>query len=139
MYEAGDLLGAIALLEPLRTKPAVHPSALALLGALYLETGRPQEALTLLGPIADSGAAGPVILHNAGRAALALGQTAKAENYLQGAAAKAPVSSASRDLGLLLGSQGRAAESYQQLRPWVETHPEDQGSRLSAAYDALEG
>jgi cellulose synthase operon protein C len=137
-YEAGDLKGAIALLEPLRKKPGAHPSALALLGTLYLETGRPKDALALLGPIADSGAAGPVILHNAGRAALALGQMEKAEAYLQGAAAKAPVSPASRDLGLLLGSQGRAAESYQQLRPWVEAHPEDQASRLSAAYDALE-
>ncbi|MEA2604642.1 MAG: hypothetical protein QOF89_5634 [Acidobacteriota bacterium] len=137
-YEAGDLKGAIALLEPLRKKPGAHPSALALLGTLYLETGRPKEALALLGPIADSGAAGPVILHNAGRAALALGQKEKAEAYLQAAAAKAPASPASRDLGLLLGSQGRVAESYQRLRPWVEAHPEDQATRLSAAYDALE-
>ncbi len=137
-YEAGDFKGAIALLEPLRKKPGTHPLALALLGALYLETGRPKEALGLLGPIADSGTAGPVILHNAGRAALALGDAAKAEAYLRSAVAKAPVSLASRDLGLLLGSQSRAAESYQYLRPWVEAHPEDQASRLSAAYDALE-
>jgi Flp pilus assembly protein TadD len=136
-FDAGDLKGAIALLEPLR-KPGAHPSVLAFLGALYLETGRPQEALALLGPIADSGAAGPVILRNAGRAALALGQQEKAEAYFRSGAAKAPVSLASRDLGLLLGSQGRVAESYQQLRPWVEAHPDDQASRLSAAYDALE-
>jgi len=34
--QGGDLQGAIALLEPLR-KPGAHPSALALLGSLYLE------------------------------------------------------------------------------------------------------
>src|SRR5205823_14100937 len=44
--QKGDLKGAIALLEPLK-KPGAHPAALSLLGSLYLETGRPQDALAL--------------------------------------------------------------------------------------------
>jgi tetratricopeptide (TPR) repeat protein len=135
--EAGDLKGAIALLEPLR-KPGAHPSGMALLGALYLETDRPREALELLGPLADSGAAEPQILYNAGRAALALGDKARAGNYLEGAVARAPVSPASRVLGILRGSEGRIDDSYRLLRPWVTAHPEDQEARLSAAFCALE-
>src|SRR4051794_5875346 len=137
MFRAGDLKGAIALLEPLR-KPGVHPAVLALLGTLYLELDRPKDAMALLGPLADSGAAGPAILHNAGRAALLLGQTSKAEAYLHEAVAKAPGSPAARDLGMLLGKAGRIPESYGLLRPWVQKNPEDEEARLSATYAALE-
>ncbi|HEY2291275.1 MAG TPA: tetratricopeptide repeat protein [Thermoanaerobaculia bacterium] len=135
--QKGDLKGAIALMEPLR-KPGAHPAALALLGSLYLEANRPKDALELLEPIAGTDAAGPLILHNTARAALALNQTAKAERYLKMAAAKAPGSPAARDLGLLLGSQGRLEESYLQLRPWALAHPDDTEARVSAAYDAVE-
>ncbi|MFL6237792.1 MAG: tetratricopeptide repeat protein [Thermoanaerobaculia bacterium] len=133
----GDVQAAIALLEPLN-KPGAHPAALSLLGSLYLETGRPKDALALLGPIAETDAAGPLILHNAARAALALNQTARAEKYLRAAVAKAPGSPASRDLGLLLGSQGRLEESYLQLRPWALAHADDSEARLAAGYDAVE-
>ena len=136
-WQKGDLKGAIALLEPLN-KPGTHPSALSLLGTLYLEAGRPKDAIALLGPIADSDAAGPLILNSAARAALALGQAARAEKYLRRVVAKAPDSPAGRDLGLLLGSQGRLQESYVLLRPWALAHPEDAEARLSAAYDAVE-
>ncbi|HEX4495363.1 MAG TPA: tetratricopeptide repeat protein [Thermoanaerobaculia bacterium] len=136
-YQAGELTGAIGLLEPLN-KPGVHPAVLSLLGTLYLESGRPKEALALLGPLAETGTAGPLILSGAGRAAFALGQNATAEKYLRSAVAKEPDSLASRDLGLVLGSQGRLAESYVLLRPWTTAHPEDAEARLSAAYDALE-
>jgi tetratricopeptide (TPR) repeat protein len=137
-YQAGDVKGAIAVLEPMRGKSGTHPAALSLLGTLYLEADRPKDALAVLGPIADSGAAGPVILDGAGRAALALKQTAKAEKYLRAAVAKAPGSTASRDLALLLGSKGLLDESYLLLRPWVLAHPEDAEARLSAAYSAIE-
>jgi tetratricopeptide (TPR) repeat protein len=137
MFQKGDLKGAIALLEPLK-KPGVHPAVLALLGTLYLESGRPSDALALLGPLADSGATGPAILRNAGRAAQLLGQTAKAEAYLRQAVAKAPASPAARDLGMLLGSAGRIPESYSLLRPWVKDNPADDEARLSATYAAIE-
>jgi tetratricopeptide (TPR) repeat protein len=138
MFQKGDLRGAITLLEPLLKKPGVHPAVLALLGTLYLESQRPKDALALLGPLADSGAAGPAILHNAGRAALLLGQTAKAESYLRQAVAKAPLSPASRDLGMLLGKAGRIADSYSLLRPWVRENSDDEEARLSATYAAIE-
>jgi predicted Zn-dependent protease len=135
--QGGDLQGAIALLEPLR-KPGAHPAALSLLGSLYLEAGRSSDALALLGPIAETDAAGPLILHNAAQAALAAGQTERAEKYLQRAVRMAPGSPASRDLGLLLGQDGRLAESYGLLRPWALAHPDDSDARLAAAFTAVE-
>ncbi len=137
-YQGGDLKGAIAVLEPLKGKPGTHPAALSLLGALYLEAGKAEDSLAILGPLADGNAAGPVILHNAARAARALGQTAKAEAYLERAVTQAPVSPASRELGILRGSQGRIAESYRLLRPWALANPGDYEARLSAAYGAVE-
>lgn len=137
-YQAKDLKGAIAVLEPLRTKKGAPPAALALLGSLYFEAGRPKDSLAVLGPLADGGAAGPVILHTAARAALALQDTAKAEAYLEKAVEKAPGSPASRDLGLLKGSTGRISESYRLLLPWCKAHPEDHEARISAAYGAIE-
>lgn len=137
-YQAGDLKGAIAVLEPFKSQPGAHPAALSLLGTLYLEAERPADSLALLGPLADGERAGPVILHNAARAARAVGELARSEAYLERAVAKAPVSPASRDLGLLRGSQGRIAESYGLLRPWALANPGDQQSRLSAAYGAIE-
>ncbi|HEV2845965.1 MAG TPA: tetratricopeptide repeat protein [Thermoanaerobaculia bacterium] len=136
--QGGDLKGAIALLEPLKGQAGVHPSVLSLLGTLYLEDGRIQDSLTLLIPLADKEEAGPVLLHNAARAALALGDTRTAKAWLQRAVAKAPVSPAARALGILYGSEGRVAESYSLLRPWVLAHPDDQEARLSAAYGAIE-
>jgi predicted Zn-dependent protease len=133
----GDLQAAIALLEPLN-KPGAHPAALSLLGSLYLEAGRPKDALALLGPIAETDAVGPLILHNAARAALAQGQTERAERYLQRAVRKAPDSPAARDLGLLLGRDGRVAESYNLLRPWAAAHPDDGDAVLAAAFGAVE-
>jgi predicted Zn-dependent protease len=137
-YRSGDLKGAIALLEPLKKASGTHPAALSLLGSLYLDADRPKDALDLLGPIADGNLAGPIILDNAGRAALALGQAEKAEAYLRRAVAKAPDSPAARDLGLVLGSDGRTAESYELLHPWALAHPDDADARLSAAFDAIE-
>ena len=136
--QAGDLKGAIALLEPLKAQPGTPPAALSLLGTLYLEAGRHQEALALLAPIADQEVAGPVILRNASRAALALGQADKAEAWLRRAVAKAPVSPASRDLGILLGSKLQLGESYSLLRPWALANLEDTEARLSAAFGAVE-
>jgi Flp pilus assembly protein TadD len=137
-YQAKDLKGAIAVLEPFKAKKDANPASLALLGTFYLEDGRPQDSLAVLGPLADSQAAGPATLQTAARAALALGQKDKAESYLARAAEKAPGSPASRDLGLLRGSQGRIAESYRLLLPWAKAHPDDQEARISAAYGAIE-
>jgi predicted Zn-dependent protease len=135
---AGDLAGAIALLEPLRGKAGTPPPALSLLGVLYLQADRPKDALAVLGPLADTEAAGPLILDSAGRAALLLGETERGERYLERAVKEAPVSPASRELGLLRGRQGRPLDSYKLLRPWALAHPEDREGRLAAAFGALE-
>ena len=137
-YQEGDLKGAITLLEPLRARANAHPAALSLLGFLYLQTGRPKESLGLLGPIADTDAAGPLILSSAARAALAVGENQRAEKYLRAAMVKSPGSLAGRDLGLLLGNEGRVAESYELLRPWALAHADDGDARLAAAFGAVE-
>lgn len=134
----GDVPGALALLEPLRKQAGAPPDALSLLGLLYLQAGRAQDALDVLGPLADSETAGAAVLERAGRASLALGQTAKAEGYLERAVAKSPQSVAARELGMLRGSQNRPVDAYKLLRPWALAHPEDGPARLAAAFAALE-
>jgi tetratricopeptide (TPR) repeat protein len=137
-FEAGDLSGAIAALEPLRSMPDAPAPAISLLGGLYVEAGRHAEALALLGPLADREDANPAVLYNASRAARAAGQTAKARGYLERAARLIPVSPAGRDLGLLLAQEGRAAEAYQLLHPWSLAYPDDLDNRLAAALLALQ-
>ena len=136
--QAGDVAGGIALLEPLKTGPGSHPAVLSLLGSLYLRSGRPADALALLGPIAETDAAGPLILSNAAQAAFAVGDAAKAETYLRRAVTRFPDSLAIRDLGMMLGGDGRLAESYGLLRPWALAHPDDSEARLAAAFAAVE-
>ena len=46
-----DFPAAIAKLEELRDAGGAPPPALGILGALYLETGRPQMALEILAPV----------------------------------------------------------------------------------------
>ena len=48
---------------------------LSLVGALYLEVGRPKDALAVLKPLADPEDSQPAVLYNAGRAAVMAGRT----------------------------------------------------------------
>jgi Flp pilus assembly protein TadD len=134
---AGDLEGAIATLEPFRTDPRTPPPALALLGALYLEAGRPGDTLAVLEPLVQAEEADPGALYNAGRAALALGREEAAERYLERSVEREPDTPAARELGLLRGRQGQLAECYRLLVPWAQQHPDDQEARLAAAHAAL--
>ncbi len=134
----GDLSGAIAALEPLAKKPNAHPFLPNLLGSFYLQAGRPAEALATLTPIAQAEQAGPIVLYNAGRAALALEKDDVADRFLARAVALAPESPAARALGLLRGKQGRTEEAYALLLPWVRAQPEDEEARMAAAYCAVE-
>jgi Flp pilus assembly protein TadD len=92
---------------------------LSLLGAVYLQEKRAKDALDVLRPLADSEETDPALLYNAGRAALALGQTDVGQRYLERSVAKMPLSPAGRELGLLLSRQGRIIEAYRLLRPWA--------------------
>lgn len=136
--EAGDHQGVVALLEPFKSNPATPPPFLTLLGAAYIELGRFQEAQAVLDPAAAKETAGPPLLFNAGRAAIALGQEEKGEAYLKRAIALSPQSLAARALGLRYGRQGKVVEAYQLLRPWAQSHPEDDEVRLAAAFCAIE-
>ena len=137
-YQEGDAAGALAILEPHKAEVAKIRPLAAVLGAIYVDAGKPQEASDLLGPIAADENADAPILYNAGRAALALGKTNDARNYLMRSVAKEPASPASRELGLLLAREGKVVEAYRSLRPWSIRSPRDSEARLTAAVLALQ-
>ncbi|HKH49496.1 MAG TPA: tetratricopeptide repeat protein [Thermoanaerobaculia bacterium] len=136
--ESGDVAGAIRELEAQRGAKTASPQGLALLGTLYLQQGKAQEALAVLKPLADAQNADPAVLYNAARAALALKQTEAGLGYLKRGAQAAPGSPAARDLGLLAMRQGRLVEGYSLLYPWAAAHPMDTEARLAAASLAVQ-
>lgn len=137
LLTSGDAAGAVALLEPVRERPTPPPQLLALLATSYIEADRPDDALAILGPLAEGQDAGPAVLYNAGRAALAAGDAERGAAYLQRSLDLQPNTPAARELGILRGTQGRMRESYQLLRPWALAHPDDQEARMAAALAAI--
>lgn len=139
MANSGNLAGAIKKLEDMRKSTAATPlPALSLLGALYLQANRPQDALAVLKPLADPEAADPAVLYNAGRAARALGQNNVWLGYLQRAARLAPGSPATRDLGFVYMGEGQVVEGYALLRSWARQNPKDGEARITAASLAIQ-
>lgn len=137
-FDAGDLAGAIALLEPFRGREGVEPRVLANLGALYVEAGRPSDALAVLEPLALPPDANPAVLYNAGRAALALGRTEESESFLRRSVEAFPRSPAVRELGLLEARSGRCVDGLLHLRSWVGNAPDDVEVRVAAAFCAVQ-
>jgi tetratricopeptide (TPR) repeat protein len=135
--QQGDLQGALQILEPMRKDGTATGPALSLLSGLYLEMGKAADALQVIKPLADAEDADPAVLFNAARAALALQQTDVAQRYLERSVARIPISPASRELGLLLGRQGRIVEAYRWLRPWALRSPDDLEARINAASIAI--
>jgi tetratricopeptide (TPR) repeat protein len=115
----GDAAGTIKILEALRAENQATPPMLSLLGAVYLQEKRAQDAMAVLRPLADAETADPAVLYNAGRAALALGQAEAGQRYLERSVEMMPLSPAGRELGLLYSRQGRVIEAYRLLRPWA--------------------
>ena len=134
----GDLEGAVGLLEPFRGREDAPEALLATLGALYLEMERPEEALAVLAPLAEREDAGAAVLYNAGRAALAAGEVARGEAFLERSVELESGTPAARELGLLRGVQKRYREAYRLLRPWALAHPEDVEARRAAALTAIQ-
>jgi Flp pilus assembly protein TadD len=138
LVQSGKKDAAYAKLQALQKDPAVTPPVLSLVGALYVEIGRPREALAVLKPLADSEDAQPAVLYNAGRAALRAGQVDEARVYWTRSVLKQPDSPAARDLGLLTAHNGHVVEAYSMLRPWVLRNPTDSEARLMAANLAVQ-
>ncbi len=136
--EEDRLEDAIKELEPTGRRPDAEIRVLAILGALYFETGRAADALRLLQPLADRQDAEPAVLYNAGRAALSLGQHDQGERYLERSLEATPETPAARELGLLHGVRGDFAEAYALLLPWVRAHPGDEKARSAAALCAVQ-
>lgn len=132
-----DMAGAVALLEPAYRSGQATAVDLGLLGTLYLETGRPSDALAVLQPLTEGETVDAAVLFNAGRAALATGDQASGERFLERSVAMMPISPAARELGLLRGAQNRTAEAFQLLRPWITRNPRDVDARMAAALCAL--
>ena len=131
-FQQDDFAGAIAILEGLRVSGTGATNIdLALLGTLYVETGRAKDALEVFKVVAESETADPAVLFNAGRAALAAGEIETAERFLERSVLKMPVSPAARELGLLRGAQGRVTEAYRLLRAWVANNLGDTEARVA--------
>lgn len=135
--EEGDVEGAVALLEPLRHQSDLPAEVRGVLGALYLESDRPEDTLAVLGPLLDTEDANAAVLYNAGRAAVAVGDLVRGQSYLERSLALEPDTPAVRELGLLYGLQGRNRAAFQLLLPWARSHPEDVQARRAAALAAL--
>lgn len=133
----GDLQTAIDELEALRARGEAPEPVLGTLGALYFEVGDAEQALEILGPLADAEGADAAVLYNAGRAALVLGQLERAQRYLKRSLELESGTPAARELGILKGGQQRYGQAYQLLRPWVENHPDDTEARRAAALCAI--
>src|SRR5215210_7075420 len=97
LIEKGDAAGAIRIVEGLRQEKQATPPMLSLLGAVYLQENRAKDALDVLRPLAESADADPAVLYNAGRAALALGQGAAGQRFLERSVEKMPLSPAGRE------------------------------------------
>jgi tetratricopeptide (TPR) repeat protein len=139
LAQGGNLAAAIKKLEDLRKQtPVASPPLLSLLGTLYLQANRPQEALAVLKPLADAPNAEAAVLYNAGRAAYALKQKELWISYLKRAATMAPNSPAARDLGLVFMRQGQVVEAYSLLRHWSMANPQDSEARIAAASLAVQ-
>jgi Flp pilus assembly protein TadD len=137
LVTAGKAAEALPKLDALEKDPAATPPVHALVGVLYLELGKAQQALAVLKPIADAEDAQPAVLYQAGRAALALNQMDAAKIYFTRSVLKEPASPAARELGLLTVREGRVVEAYSMLRPWALRNPSDRDARLMAATLAL--
>jgi Flp pilus assembly protein TadD len=133
LVRAGKKEEAFQKLKAVEKDPAVTPLVLSLIGTLYIELGKPQEALAVLKPLADPEDAQPAVLYNAGRAALRAGHVDEGRIYLTRSVLKQPDSPAARDLGMLTARDGRVVEAYSMLRPWALHNPSDTEARLMAA------
>jgi predicted Zn-dependent protease len=138
LARAGKAAVALEKLRALAKDPAATPPVLSLIGALYLQLNKPQEALAVLKPIADRDEAEPAVLYNAGRAALLTGDVDEGRVYLTRSVLKEPASPAARDLGFLTARDGRVVEAYSMLRPWALRNPGDTDARVMAASLALQ-
>ncbi|HEV2856091.1 MAG TPA: tetratricopeptide repeat protein [Thermoanaerobaculia bacterium] len=138
LIQTGKADAAAEKLKALENSPDATPPVRSLIGALYLQINRPQEAMALLQPLADAEDAQPAVLYNAGRAALLLGNVDAGRLYLTRSVLLEPASPAARDLGFLTAREGRVVEAYSMLRPWALHNPEDTDARLMAASLALQ-
>jgi cellulose synthase operon protein C len=133
LIQGGKNAEAFQKLQAIEKDSRATPLALAYVGALYLEIGKPQDALRVLKPLADADDPQPAVLYNAGRAALRAGHVDEGRVYLTRSVLKQPDSPAVRELGMLTAQEGRAVEAYSMLRPWALRNPSDGEARLMAA------
>ncbi|MCZ6508041.1 MAG: tetratricopeptide repeat protein, partial [Acidobacteria bacterium] len=133
--DAGNTAAAIAILE---AAAPPGPRAASLLGALYLDAGRAEDAWRILEPLAaGDGRDQAAVLYNAGRAALQTGHAEEADSLLERSVALEAGTPAARDLGILRGSAGAFDAAYELLRPWALQNQDDSAARLAAAVCAL--
>jgi Flp pilus assembly protein TadD len=136
--EAQGPAATLEFLEAERAKGSLRPQAQALLGALLLAAGRPEESFDALEPITQSQQAPPAVLFNAWRAASGIGRGEERIDLLERAVAIDAVSPAGRQLGLIRGAANRFEEALILLAPWARANPQDLEARLAGATAALQ-
>jgi Flp pilus assembly protein TadD len=128
---------AVSLLEA-AVRDDSPAQLVAMLGALYVEVGRPSDGLRTLQPLAEGADADPAVLYNAGRAALAMGERDLGRRYLERSVGLEPDSPASRELGMLRAATGEFMDAYLLLKPWSERDPDDRQARIVGALCAAQ-
>ena len=137
LARSGDLAAAIDVAEALCSEEGAPVAAFGVLGGLHVEGGNFGRALEVLAPLAESEAADPAVLYNAGRASEGLQRFPEAESYYRRSLAIQPRSPALRSLGMMIGRLGRPGVAYEFLRPWIAANPSDDEARIAAAAGAI--
>lgn len=134
---AGDLAGAIAIVEALCAEEGVPEVAFGVLGGLHVEAGNLERALEVLAPLTTREPADPAVLYNAGRAAEGLGRFQDADTFYRRSLQIQPNSPVLRSLGMMIGRLGRPEVAYEFLGPWIQANPGDGEARIAAAAGAI--
>ncbi len=137
LARSGDLAAAIEVAEALCAEEGAPKAAFGVLGGLHVEAGSFGRALEVLAPLAESEAADPAVLYNAGRASEGLQRFPEAESYYRRSLAIQPRSPALRSLGMMIGRFGRPGVAYEFLQPWIAANPSDDEARVAAAVGAI--
>ena len=123
-YTKREFALAEELVSRFLSKQSGHVPARKLLGAVMLETARPQAAIDLLEPLVPSQGEDPQLLALLGTGYLNIGEAEKGKDYLARASALAPDAAAIRtQLALSLLASGASDEAVSELRSAVSTDP----------------
>jgi len=111
-HKAGDFAQAEPLYQQILKAAPKHFDTLHMLGVVYLQTGRPEEALRLIGKAIDINPKAPIALNNHGNVLQALKRHAEAlRSYSRAVALKADYDEALKNQGDMLQALERPEDA----------------------------